>query len=163
VTNIALSSIRYTLCFIIRDEMILMLHRLNPPNQGLWNGVGGRLEPGESPRQSVIREAFEETGFQIEQVAFRGILSWDGFETPAGGLYIFTATVPHGEPLACSEGELAWKARSWVFTSPEVVSNIHIFGPLALVDGLPQQYHFEYKDGKIERYEIRPLNDFHRV
>lgn len=162
VNHTALSSIRYTLCFLTRGEMVLMLHRVNPPNQGLWNGVGGRLEPGETPRQSVIREVNEETGYELQSVAFRGILTWDGFETPPGGLYIFTAPAPPGEPMACLEGALAWKPRSWVFTSPEVVSNIHHFGPHVLDATLPvaapQVYHFSYRDGQIVYHTTSPLS-----
>ncbi len=133
-----------------------MLHRLYPPNLGLWNGVGGRLEPGESPRDCVLREVLEETGYVLEEVTFAGILTWDGFETLAGGLYLFTASAPPGEPHACAEGELAWKPREWVFSSPEVVSNIHIFGPQMFNGCAPQAYHFEYKEGQILLYEIRP-------
>ncbi len=150
--------LRYTLCFITRDDQILMLYRRNPPNQGLWNGVGGRLEEGESARECVLREVREETGFLLPDVHFAGILTWDGFETPPGGLYIFTAAAPEGEPVACLEGPLEWKPRSWVFSSPEVVSNIHRFGPLAL-DGCPaQKYHFTYEAGHIIQFEIQPLS-----
>ena len=149
--------IRYTLCFLTRGEDVLMLHRHNPPNQGLWNGVGGRLEPGESSRDCVIREVREETGFCVDTVHFAGLLTWDGFETPPGGLYIFTAEAPEGEAAVCSEGELAWKPRAWVFSAPEVVSNIHVFAPLMFADGDPKHYHFSYRDGEIENYEINPL------
>ena len=34
----------YTLCFLTRRDEVLLLHRRQPPNQGLWNGVGGRIE-----------------------------------------------------------------------------------------------------------------------
>ncbi len=152
-----LPSCRYTLCLLTRDDDILMLHRNRPPNQGLWNGVGGRVEPGESPRACILREVREETGFVLLDVTFAGLLTWEGFEIPAGGLYLFTAAAPSGEPHACSEGELAWKPREWVFTSPEVVSNIHIFGPLVL-DGAPsQQYNFSYRDGRIVHCDFRQL------
>jgi 8-oxo-dGTP diphosphatase len=138
--------------------MVLMLHRRNPPNQNLWNGVGGRLEPGETPRESVLREVREETGYILLEAAFRGILTWDGFETPPGGLYIFTAQAPDGEPLDCSEGTLAWQPRSWVFSSPSVVSNIHVFGPSVLGDAPLQRYHFSYNDGNIQHFRIEPLS-----
>jgi 8-oxo-dGTP diphosphatase len=149
---------RYTLCFLTRGEDILMLHRRNPPNQGLWNGVGGHLEPGESPRECMLREIREETGYALAEVRFAGLLTWDGFEIPSGGLYIFTAEAPTGEPQLCAEGELAWKPRGWVFSSPEVVSNIHIFGPQALCGGSPRVYHFSYNDGKIANHYTRPLS-----
>lgn len=149
-------AIRYTLCFLTRGDQILMLHRRNPPNQGLWNGVGGRLEKGESARDCVLREVYEETGYKLSEVNFCGILTWDGFETAPGGLVIFTAEAPSGAPADCSEGQLAWKPRDWVFSSPEVVSNIHIFGPLALNGGPPQVYHFSYDHGQIARYAFFP-------
>lgn len=150
--------LRYTLCFLTREDQILMLHRRNPPNQGLWNGVGGRLEAGESARDCVLREVREETGFFLPEVHFAGVLTWEGFETPAGGLYLFTAAAPAGEPVACAEGPLAWKPRRWVFSSPEVVANIHRFGPLALNGCPPQQYHFVYQAGHIIQFDIRPLS-----
>jgi 8-oxo-dGTP diphosphatase len=159
---------RYTLCFLTRTcarsgslqvggEEVLMLHRRYPPNQGLWNGVGGRLEPGESPRECILREVREETGYHIPNAVFRGVLTWEGFETPPGGLYIFTATAPEGQPQECSEGELEWKPREWIFTAPEAVSNIAIFGPFVLGIAPAQEYHFTYRDGKIVHYKILPL------
>lgn len=157
MTDIGEINFRYTLGFLTRGDEVLMLHRKNPPNLGLWNGVGGRLERGETPHSCILREVREETGFILPSARFAGILTWDGFETPPGGLYIFTANVPQGEPHDCSEGELAWKPRAWVLTAPEVVSNIHVFGPLVLDGAPPQRYHFSYRDGIIVHHEIQPL------
>lgn len=153
---------RYTLLFLTRQDgaEVLMLHRRNPPNQGFWNGVGGRLEPGEGPLQAVLREAREETGYGISLACFAGVLTWEGHSEPAGGLYIFTAPVPPGEPGAPldDEGELAWKPREWVLSSPEVVSNIPLFGPYVLNGAPPQDYHFIYGENDvILSWEIRPL------
>lgn len=150
---------RYTLCFLTRGDQVLMLHRSSPPNQGLWNGVGGHLEPGEEPLTSVLREVREETGYVLSAARFAGLLTWEGFETPPGGLYIYEAQAPEGEPRSCDEGTLAWKPREWVFSAPEVVSNIHIFGPLVLNGCPPQVYHFVYQEGKVLRYEFRALPD----
>jgi 8-oxo-dGTP diphosphatase len=153
-----LSYFRYTLCFLTRGDQILMLHRLKAPNQGLWNGVGGRLELGETPQACMLREVYEETGYQVASLNYAGMLTWEGFEIPPGGLYIFTAEAPAGEPHLCSEGTLEWKSRSWVFTSPAVVSNIHVFGPLVFSGCPPKEYHFMYEDGQIASFEIRPLS-----
>lgn len=151
---------RYTLIFLTRGDEVLMLHRRNPPNQGFWNGVGGRLEPGESPLAGALREVFEETGYRIENARFAGVLTWDGHAEPAGGVYIFTAEVPPGEPEAHpdDEGILAWKSRAWVVSAPEVVENIHLFGPPVLEGAPAQEFHFEYEEGdRIVSYDFRPL------
>lgn len=161
-------SLRYTLCFLQRGEEILMLHRKNPPNQGLWNGVGGHIEPGETPLASILREVKEETGLQLSTARFAGLLTWSGYETPPGGLYIFTAAVgqadlpadlnqPIGRPIPTAEGELAWQTRGWVITAAQVVSNIHVFGPPVLAGAPPLWYHFDYQNGAILRHKIHPL------
>jgi len=138
----------FTLCFLLYNDEVLMLHRRFPPNQGLWNGVGGHIEPGESPHEAVIREVAEETGYKIDDPKFAGLLSWEGYEVPPGALAIFTATVPHKNYINNFEGDLAWKPRKWVCTSPEVVDNIHVFFPLILAGEKPQHYHFRYHNGQ---------------
>ncbi len=47
---------KHTLCFIKRNEEILMLNREYDPVKGLWNGVGGKIEKGETPLENAIRE-----------------------------------------------------------------------------------------------------------
>ncbi len=58
-----------SLVHIIRDDCVLMLHRIrkkNDINHDKWIGVGGKFEWGESPQECMRREVFEETGLLIE-------------------------------------------------------------------------------------------------
>ena len=134
-----------------------MLHRHHPPNQHLWTGVGGKLHPGEAPLAACLREVREETGYVISSARFAGLLTWEGFEVSDGGLYLFVAPAPEGDPTPCAEGDLRWQTRAWVCSAPEVVSNIHYFAS-AILDGAPPQvYHFVYQHGQIIHHEPRPL------
>jgi 8-oxo-dGTP diphosphatase len=141
----------YTLCFLTRSDQVLLLRRNRPPNQGLWNGVGGRIEAGETPLQSCLREVREETGYSLKEARFAGLLTWEGFEIADGGLYLFTALAPPGEPEACSEGRLEWKTRAWAASHPDVVDNLHYILPAVLNGASPQIYHFVYQNGQIIR------------
>jgi 8-oxo-dGTP diphosphatase len=147
----------FTLCFLLNGDDILMLHRRFPPNQGFWNGVGGHIEPGETAREAVIREIQEETGYHIDNPHFAGLLTWDGFEIPPGGIYIFTAQAPHRSFTTNHEGELAWKPRQWACSAPEVVDNIHVFLPRILAGKGLLHYHFRYQEGTRIRDVIQPL------
>lgn len=151
--------IRYTLCFLTRGDDILMLHRAKSPNKGLWNGVGGKIHENESPLAACLREVKEETGFTLESARFAGVMTWRGFEVDRGGLYIFVAPAPDGDPVESHEGRLEWKPRAWVFTSDEVVSNIHHFAPHVLNGEPPRYYHFEYQENQLIHHSVSPLSE----
>ena len=42
-----------------------MILRGHQPGKGLWSIPGGRIEPGESDEQAVVREVREETGIEV--------------------------------------------------------------------------------------------------
>lgn len=48
------------------DGHLLLVTRENPPAQGRWTVPGGRVEPGESMADAVVREVAEETGLTVE-------------------------------------------------------------------------------------------------
>ena len=48
------------------DGRLLLVRRRNEPGRGLWSVPGGRVEPGETDAQAVIREMVEETGLTVE-------------------------------------------------------------------------------------------------
>jgi 8-oxo-dGTP pyrophosphatase MutT (NUDIX family) len=63
--------------FIVRDRKVLfILHK----QLGRWLPVGGHIELDENPEQAALREAKEESGFDVELVGERPPLqAQDGF------------------------------------------------------------------------------------
>ncbi|MCR5322218.1 MAG: 8-oxo-dGTP diphosphatase [Lachnospiraceae bacterium] len=107
-----------TQCYISRtingSEEILMLYRNkkpNDPNEGKWLGIGGKVEPGETPDEANIREIYEETGIRIDPDAchFHGIIQFFNTEYEDEEIYLYSAAVPENtEFIECNEGELHW-------------------------------------------------------
>lgn len=57
----------------VGESGAVLFHRRS--DSGYWSIPGGRQEPGESVRECAIREAKEETGYDVEIVSLVGIYS----------------------------------------------------------------------------------------
>lgn len=152
----------YTLCFLLQGERVLLLNRNAPPNQGLWNGLGGKIEPGESPQASVLREMREEAGLELDAAEFAGVVTWS-WEQGSGGMYVFLARLEEDVsltlPRETDEGILAWKQLDWVL-APEnvgVVSNIPHFLPVMLEQNERYRFHCRYNNKQLVGVELLPL------
>jgi 8-oxo-dGTP diphosphatase len=50
------------------QNKILLIKRSTPPFVGYWALPGGRVDPGETVEQTIVREVKEETGLGVEVV-----------------------------------------------------------------------------------------------
>lgn len=115
-----------TLCYIENNGSWLMLYRNrkpDDPNEGKWLGIGGKIEPGETPDECNRREVMEETGLRLRSMHFCGIIEFraDMYEDEDMYLYVSDDFEP-ADPAAleqfietgecplpdCNEGELRW-------------------------------------------------------
>jgi len=103
-----------TLCYVIDEEKntTLMLHRVKKENdyhEGKWNGLGGKLEQGESPEDCVIREIKEEAGLTIKSPKMHGFITFPLFDKVDDWyVFIFSAKNFEGKLIDSPEGNLEW-------------------------------------------------------
>ena len=57
---------------------LLLIRRGHAPSAGLWSVPGGRLEPGETEAEAVVREVAEETGLPVRPDRVLGAVRIDG-------------------------------------------------------------------------------------
>jgi 8-oxo-dGTP diphosphatase len=112
---------------IIKDEAgrLLLIKRGHDPEAGRWSLPGGRIEPGESDEQAVVRETWEETGLRVTCGALVGSVERPGLAGAVVDIRDYAATVTGGTLAA---GDDAAGAR-WV--SPAGLTDLPLTSGLA--------------------------------
>jgi len=101
-----------TLCYVRRDNKTLMVHRIKKENdmhQGKWNGLGGKLEPGETPEECAIREIREESGLEVKHLILKGLLTFPLFaKNEDWYAFVYVVDQVEGDLIESPEGILEW-------------------------------------------------------
>lgn len=115
-----------TLGFVLSEDRqrTLLVHRIargNDAHYGKFNGLGGKMVPGEDVVTCMKREIYEESGVGCEELLLRGTINWTGFgpngEDWLG--FIFRIDKFSGTPFSENEeGPLLWKAIDSLATLP---------------------------------------------
>jgi len=101
-----------TLCYVRHQGKTLMLHRIKKQNdmhEGKWNGLGGKMEAGETPEECAIREIREESGLLAERLHLKGFITFPMFDGQKDW-YVFLFVIDRfsGELIDSPEGRLEW-------------------------------------------------------
>ncbi|MGG1166611.1 MULTISPECIES: NUDIX hydrolase [Bacillus cereus group] len=141
---------KYNVCFLKSKDKVLMLNREKAPIMGVWNGVGGKHEIGETADEGAIREVFEETGFNVNQYYSKGIITWNTSDHKKDGLYVYlfeVDTILESESIKKTrEGILHWKQIDWILNPSNlgIAEMVKEYLPVLLEKA--GDYSFEYKD-----------------
>lgn len=87
---------------ILTDAGVLAARRTDPAG---WELPGGKVEPGESPEDALVRECREELGIEVK------LGDRVGVDIPLGGvarLRVWTAVLASGVPMVTEHVELRW-------------------------------------------------------
>lgn len=100
-----------TLLFLRRNDEILLAMKKRGLGHGRYNGVGGKIEQGESIEQATIRECQEEievTPTVFHQVARLDFLMDSDTDPWRIDGHVFVATQWHGTPTETEEMAPQW-------------------------------------------------------
>lgn len=93
---------------LVRDGDVLCARRSQDMTlPGMWEFPGGKLEPGESPEQALVRELDEELaveaniGERVDETEYE-------YDFGVVSLTTYWGSIVSGEPKACEHAELKW-------------------------------------------------------
>lgn len=100
--------IRATLMFIKRGDEVLLIHKLTGIGEGKVNGPGGKIDPGETAEQAVIRECEEELHITPLDAKKMGELCFAMSDIPDIHCHVYLAEEFEGTPTATVEADPFW-------------------------------------------------------
>lgn len=119
---------RVTNCVLLKENKVLLLQK---PRRGWWVAPGGKMEPGESVRDSCIREFREETGIYLRNPNLKGIFTFimkDGDKVLSEWM-MFTFMAQESDGLnvdESEEGKLSWHKLEDIKDLPMAAGDYHI-------------------------------------
>lgn len=136
-----------TLGYVLSPDakQVLLVHRNareDDQHLGKYNGLGGKMEPGEDVATCMRRELREEASIEVTSMALRGTINWTGFG-PNGEDWLgfvfridaFTGDVPPRN----EEGTLEWHDVDRILDLP-MWDGDRFFLPLVFDDD-PRAFH----------------------
>ena len=144
---------------------VLMIHRNARPDDahfGKYNGLGGKLEPGEDIVAGLKREIREEAGIECDAVRLAGTISWPGFGKGGEDWFGFIFRIDRFSGTSLTEnaeGTLEWVEVERVPTLP-LWDGDRYFLPLVF-DSVSPQFHgvMPYRDGKPLSWSYSVVSD----
>ncbi len=132
-----------------------MIHRNTRSNDlhfGKYNGLGGRLEPGEDIVTGMRREILEESGLIADHLVLRGTVAWPGFGKNGEGWFAFVFRIDewHGQAhMGNHEGTLEWVPFHSLLTLPLWPSDYHFVPMVFDADPRPSHGCLPYDHGEM--------------
>lgn len=102
------------------DGNILMVRTRRFPEH--WQPIGGGMEKGEEPLESIKREVLEEVEINLNEEDFKHHITTN-YDFGIGNVYFYTALVPNNLELSYNSEELV----EWRWMTPNEVSGLQMF------------------------------------
>ncbi|XP_025909914.1 7,8-dihydro-8-oxoguanine triphosphatase [Nothoprocta perdicaria] len=104
-----LTSRLFTLVLVVQPPRVLLGMKKRGFGAGLWNGFGGKVQPGESIEEAARRELLEESGLTVDTLQKMGQITFEFVgSSELMEVHIFRADDFHGEPKESEEMRPQW-------------------------------------------------------
>ncbi len=148
-----------TLGFVMSENSkeTLLVHRVarsEDEHLGKYNGLGGKMKPGEDVVSCIKREIMEEAGIECRKIVLRGTINWTGFGAASEDWlgFVFRIDQFSGTPFTSNEeGPLAWHRVADLSSLPMWEGDSYFLPLVFDDDGRVFHGHMPYQDQ-------RPLN-----
>lgn len=131
-------------CYVIKDNNVLVTKYKQGNKEGYYDIPGGKIEEGEFPEQTAIREMREETGLDVKELKYKGNMIIE-YPNRIFDLDVFLATESEGEPQELLQKE-------------KILSNIIVLDSFFIKGLIDDNYNFKMNVKVDEQENILSVN-----
>lgn len=114
------------------DKILIAKKREGKPIAGMWEFPGGKIEEGETPEESLIRELREEMDIKIKVKEYVGESIYDYGDGKVISLKGFTAEIVEGDIKLTDHDEYKWVTLEEIYNYKVAPADIPLISKIQL-------------------------------
>lgn len=130
-------------CYLIKDDKIVVTkYKKGNKKEGYYDIPGGKIEEGETPEQTAIREMKEETGLKVENLKYKGNMIIE-YPNRIFDFDVFITNESEGETQEFEENTSEWIDIKELLQKEKILSNIMILDRFFIKGLIDDKYNFK--------------------
>ena len=150
-----------TLCFLLKENKICLALKKRGFGEGKMNGVGGKVEAGETIEDAAVRELKEEVGVSAQSAHLEkmGSIDFHFNDNPEWNqrMHVFLIKKWEGEPAESEEMAPVWHEQNNLPFDKMWIDDKHWLPKVLEGKKISAKFHFNNKGAEIDKFEIKEV------
>lgn len=150
-----------TLCLLVRDNKILLAMKKRGFGVGKWNGVGGKVEKGETIETAAARETGEEIGVVADPIGMENVGNIEFYfkDKPEWNqhMHIFLVKNWEGEPKESEEMMPKWYSQNEIPFDAMWPDDKHWLPAVLAGKRIEGKFSFVNEGKNIDEFDVREI------
>lgn len=130
-------------CYLIKDDKVVVTkYKKGNKKEGYHDIPGGKIEEGENPEQTAIREMKEETGLKVGNLKYKGNMIIE-YPNRIFDFDVFVTNKSEGETQEFEENTAEWIDIKELLQKEKILSNIMILDRFFIKGLIDDKYNFK--------------------
>lgn len=130
-------------CYLIKDNKVVVTkYKEGNKKLGYYDIPGGKIEEGENPEQTAIREMKEETGLKVGNLKYKGNMIIE-YPNRIFDFDVFVTNESEGETQEFEENTSEWIDIKELLQKEKILSNIMILDRFFIKGLIDDKYNFK--------------------